>query len=327
MVGMENRDNVHITSYNKISKEQLIIDIKKIGIKNGDQLSVSLSFKSIGNIDGGPDTFIDALLEVVGSNGTVMMNTFTRAFPITELKFRRVSYIFDHKSTPSYHVGIVPEIFRKRKNSIRSKHPIGSVTAIGKYAKYLTKNHDVNSNTFLPYLLLSKINGKMLFIGLGDNLITIRHEVQKQAGLLENAPSWRGVLYKGDDGNIKLFIEKNYSGCVKNLNVIVPMLRKKGLIIDGKIGIANAILAPANETLIAMVDLLKKNPTLTLCNDISCLSCRELERRNNLYKKIENPKPFQKNFFLINLITIVNWFRMRNINFPMKIFWIVDKII
>jgi len=56
-------------------------DFKKIGIQKGDHLAVTLSFKSIGHVKGGPDTFIDALIEVVGSEGTIMVNTFTVCIP------------------------------------------------------------------------------------------------------------------------------------------------------------------------------------------------------------------------------------------------------
>jgi aminoglycoside 3-N-acetyltransferase len=52
-----------------ISKEQLIADFRKIGLKEGDHFAVTLSLKSVGYLKGGPDEFIDALLEVVGSKG------------------------------------------------------------------------------------------------------------------------------------------------------------------------------------------------------------------------------------------------------------------
>ena len=56
-----------------ITKERIINDLKRSGVKNGDHLSVALSFNSIGYVDGGPNIFIDALLETVGADGTIMM--------------------------------------------------------------------------------------------------------------------------------------------------------------------------------------------------------------------------------------------------------------
>ena len=113
-----------------ISKNRLIADLRRIGLREGDHVAVALSFKSLGFVCGGPEVMIDALLEVVGPNGTIMMNTHTYGFPISKIKS---NFIFDPKSTKSW-TGLVPETLRRRAEAVRSWHPISSVTAIGKFA-------------------------------------------------------------------------------------------------------------------------------------------------------------------------------------------------
>jgi aminoglycoside N3'-acetyltransferase len=299
---------------NEISKERIIKDLKKIGVKKGDHLNVALSFKSLGRVKGGPDVFIDALIESVGPNGTIMMNTHTKQFYLSTIKSNKISYIYDPGST-SATTGIIPETFRKRKDAIRSCHPVNSVTAIGKYAKYLTKDHDENSPAYSPYLKLAKVNGKVLCIGIGDNMVAIRHEAQYLAGLLTVVPFRYGVKFKDKNKEIKLFVRKDVGGCIKKLPRFVSHLREMGIVKDGKIGMANAIIAPAKETIEVMTDMLKKDPVLNLCDDISCLWCRELERRLDLYEKIENPKSFQIYPPIIMLIALLNWFRLRHFKF------------
>jgi hypothetical protein len=164
----------------------------------------------------------------------------------------------------------------------------------------------------LPYSRLAEVNGKILCIGLGDNLVTIRHEAQYLAGLLGVVPTWRGVKFKDKDGKIKIFVCKELFGCVKKLPELVPHLRKKGIATDGKVGMANIIIAPAKESLKEMTEMLKNNPTLNLCDNIACLWCRELERRMSLFKEIKNPKYFQRSTIVIEIISIINWFRLRN---------------
>src|SRR3990170_6841932 len=117
-----------------VTKEQLASDLGKIGIGNGDHVAVSLSLKSIGYVLGGADAFIDSLLDVVGSEGTIMMNAFTQSFPIAEIN---PDYVFDSESTIPY-TGLVPRALIKRKESIRSRHPTCSVVATGRMAEYLT---------------------------------------------------------------------------------------------------------------------------------------------------------------------------------------------
>jgi len=49
-----------------ISKDKLVSDLKNLGVKKGDALNLKISLKSIGHVEGGPVTVIDALMEVVG---------------------------------------------------------------------------------------------------------------------------------------------------------------------------------------------------------------------------------------------------------------------
>ncbi|MCW4032500.1 MAG: AAC(3) family N-acetyltransferase [Candidatus Bathyarchaeota archaeon] len=310
---MKNENRKHIQE-NKFTKYDIINDLGNIGVNKGDHLAVALSFRSIGYVKGGPDAFIDALMEAVGTNGTVVMPTFTRRFHLLRNQSVKVDYIFDYRSTPSY-TGIIPNALRKRKDAIRSKHPIYSVTAIGKLADYLTEGHNPDArelNPFMPYSKLAKIDGKVLCIGIGDRVVAIRHEAQYLAGLLDIIPPRFGVKYRDDEGYIKDYIERAPGGCTKRLHELVTVFRRMRLVKDGKIGMANSILLPANESLELTTNLLRNDPTLNLCNSIKCLWCRELERRINLYNRIKNPKFFQKNRLAIGTIATISKFRLSN---------------
>ena len=50
-------------------KNSLIADFKALGIKPGMNLLTHSSLRRIGPVDGGADTVIDALLEVLGKDG------------------------------------------------------------------------------------------------------------------------------------------------------------------------------------------------------------------------------------------------------------------
>lgn len=292
-----------------VSKEQLKEDFRKIGLQEGDDLVVTLSLKRIGYLKGGPDEFIDGLLEVIGPNGSLMMNTFNYSFPLSCIP---LDYIFDHKSTKAS-TGLVPETFRKRKGVLRSRHPTCSVAVFGKYKNYLTKGHDETSDSYLPYTRLAKIDGKYLCIGIGHRLVAIRHESQHRAGLSNILPLYCGVRYKTEQGRVKLFVS-NVPACTKKLPELVPDLIKTGIMKKGKIGMTQAYVAPARQLIDSMTKTLKKKPELNLCDDIFCLWCRELERRLNLYNKIVNPKIFQKNKLLIKIIALFNRVRSRRYN-------------
>jgi aminoglycoside N3'-acetyltransferase len=238
-----------------IDKNQLNQKPQKHGITKGDHVAVALSFKSIGFVKGGPDAFIDALLDVVGSEGTIFMNAHTLSFPLSEID---PTYVFDPESTHPV-VGLVPNVFWKRKGSIRSRHPTCSIVASGRLAKYFTDGHDEHSKAYLPYERQAQLGGKYLFIGTDDRLVAVRHEAQRQAGLFI-VPTTMGVQYKNLNGKINVFFWM-FPPCAKKLPKMMPRLEKMGIVKRGVIGRAPSIVCSAR-LLDAMSGILKENPTM-----------------------------------------------------------------
>ena len=74
-------------------------------------------------------------------------------------------------------MGAVAEMFRQVPGSVRSDHPARSMCAWGRYAEYLTKDHDL-SNIFgdgSPIGRLYELDGKVLLIGTGYDKNTSLH--------------------------------------------------------------------------------------------------------------------------------------------------------
>ncbi len=168
--------------------------------------------KSIGTIQGGPDGFIDALLEAVGSDGTLMVNTYTKNFYVTEIRLGWTDFVFDNKETKC-NTGIVFEKLRLRNDAIRSRRPVTrSNAAIGKNAQFLSIGHDESRGSVFPYSKLAKINGKYMAIGIEDRSKGLRHRAQYEAGLLTVVPWKRAVRCKDRKGNINTFTWKDRGG-------------------------------------------------------------------------------------------------------------------
>jgi hypothetical protein len=88
---------------------------------------------SFGRVEGGADSVLDAILEVIGPKGNLMLPTFNYTRPIPEP-------YFDPAATPG-HTGAIPEAGRKRAGAVRSLHPSHSVAVIGPDAVELTRDH------------------------------------------------------------------------------------------------------------------------------------------------------------------------------------------
>ncbi len=57
----------------RVDKEDIKRGLRELGVREGELVVVHSSLSSFGYVIGGADTVIDALLEVVGHTGTVIM--------------------------------------------------------------------------------------------------------------------------------------------------------------------------------------------------------------------------------------------------------------
>ena len=60
-----------------VTKQDILFSLSLMGIQSGDLLLVHSALSSIGQVEGGADTVIDALLETIGPKGTLVMSTLT----------------------------------------------------------------------------------------------------------------------------------------------------------------------------------------------------------------------------------------------------------
>ena len=163
-----------------ISHERLKADLAGSGLLPGDHILVHSSLSRIGWVDGGADTVIDALIQSVGAQGTVLFPTLTGAATDSpELPPR-----FDARHTPCW-TGKIPETARMRAGMRRSLHPTHSVTAAGRLAEWFTSGHQYVRTPCgfgSPYDKLASIGGKILLIGVTQQSNTSFHHAEEIAG-------------------------------------------------------------------------------------------------------------------------------------------------
>lgn len=197
-----------------VLKEDIISALKQVGVEKGQNIMVHTSLSSLGFVCGGAQVVIEALLECVGEEGTIMMPTqsWKNLDPSTGVHWEEPEEwwqtIRDH--WPAYHkditptntMGAVAEMFRKWPGSLRSDHPARSVAANGKYAEYLTKDHDL-SNIFgegSPIAKLYELDGDVLLIGVGYDKNTSLHLADARAEYPEkhNCTEYSAIMENGE---------------------------------------------------------------------------------------------------------------------------------
>ena len=172
-----------------VLKKDIIAAFSELGVERGQSIEVHTSLSSLGFVCGGPQILIEALLESVGEEGTIMMPTQTwkNLDPTAGVHWEEPKEwwqiirdnwpAYDKDITPTNTMGAVAEMFRKWPGTLRSDHPARSVAAWGKYAKYLTENHDI-SNIFgegSPIGKLYEVDGYVMLIGTGYDKNTSIH--------------------------------------------------------------------------------------------------------------------------------------------------------
>jgi aminoglycoside 3-N-acetyltransferase len=110
--------------------EQLVEGFRGLGVDEGDTLLVHSSYKSFGEVDGGPQTVIRALEAALGTDGegTLIMPTFNFDF--------NKGAPWDVRTTPSK-MGVLTELVRKDPRAKRVFHPFYSFAILGKHAEML----------------------------------------------------------------------------------------------------------------------------------------------------------------------------------------------
>jgi len=162
-----------------VTATELIRVLQAAGLGPGDTLMVHSSMKSFGYFDGGPEAVVDALLTLVGRDGTVCVPTLTGSAGDGDAG----ALHFDARSTRCW-TGALCETLRKRPTARRSAHPTHSIAAIGRQARFLTENHylaETPCGKGSPWMKLVDLQAHLLFIGATLNSCTLLHGVEELA--------------------------------------------------------------------------------------------------------------------------------------------------
>ncbi|OCA97493.1 aminoglycoside N(3)-acetyltransferase [Clostridium beijerinckii] len=178
-----------------VIKKDIVNALQQLGVKSGQNIIVHTSMKSFGFACGGPQIIIEALIELVGKDGTIIMPTQTWKNmdptygvhweePIEWWDIIRDNWpAYDKDITPTNTMGSVAEMFRKWPGVLRSDHPVRSFAAWGKNAQYLINNHDLSDifGESSPIGKLYDLDGYVLLLGTGYDKNTSIHLADERA--------------------------------------------------------------------------------------------------------------------------------------------------
>jgi aminoglycoside 3-N-acetyltransferase len=291
---------------NIISKEKIISDLKRIGIKKGELLHLKVSLKSIGFIDGGANTILEALLDVVGEEGTLVSDAFINVYPLP-LSVEDSRNIPDDK-TKSY-AGAFANAMINHPQMVRSKHPIQKYASIGKMAKELMLNHTQKNGGYDALEVMANLGAKNLTIGKKVVGVGTTHVAINKMGFKRKIENY-GINYLNEKGVVSTFKVNWHGGCGNGFPKFIPLYHENGHVInDTKIGEANGLLTNMKGTLDLEMEVLSKDPSFYFCDNKGCLDCRlnwEHSTGNKIITRYYWLKNIYSNFTLSEIMGKMN---------------------
>lgn len=236
----------------------LVRDLIALGVRPGDLLMVHSSLRSIGLVDGGPETVVDALLQALGPQGTLVVPTFT--YPTAG----EPDFVFDPTHTPSQ-MGAVSEAARRRPEAHRSIHLAHSIAAIGPLARTITTSGGASGwDVQSPMRQVFNRSGRYLLLGVPYQNLTAMHLCEVWLELPYRKPRVSEGRMRRPDGSTTPLVSigtpplPGHPG--SDYNRLGQRMEDAGLVNLGPVGNALARLLNAHDLRTAARELIPYDP-------------------------------------------------------------------
>lgn len=245
---------------NPITKSEIKEGLYNLGVREGMVLEVHASLSSFGYVVGGAQSVVDALIELIGEEGTLLMplqmagNSEVSKWVNPPVEYKDIKKVrdnipaFDKNASETMFMGEIVENLRRRSGVVISSHPSLSFVAKGRHAHQLCNHQSIHFplSSESPNARLYELRGYCLLLGVGFDVCTSMH-------LAEYACDCRPIVVDGAAVNRNgTRVWKKYLDLQLNSNDFKypgAALDKLGKIEKGKIGSCQAMLFSVNDAI------------------------------------------------------------------------------
>ena len=241
-----------------LTKERIIAGLHALGVREGMLVEVHASLSSMGWVLGGARTVVDAILELIGEEGTILMPVHTTdnsepsswvnppAEPSAWQMIRSEMPAYDPEHSDLKEMGAVAENLIRREGTVISNHPTLSYAAKGRYASLLCNRQSMHFPLAeeSPAARLYELRGSVLLLGTGFDKCTCLHLAEYRT---ESRPIiMEGASIRTEEGTrwkkyLNLDLDAEFFPAVEEI------MRKKGMISETMIGSCHAMLFSASQ--------------------------------------------------------------------------------
>ncbi len=227
----------------QVTRDRIADDLRRLGVRPGGVLMPHSSLRSLGTVDGGAAAVVDAMLDALGEQGTLVGPSFTFG------SAQSPDFVFDPVRTPS-DMGAIADEIRRRAGPARSLHATHSVSAIGAQADEILAAAGASAwDERSPLGTMFGLGGHFLLLGVTYQSFTAVHvlEIAFGARHRQTATLWRTL--RGADGRERRFASTVYNRGPAypgyDFNRLGQAMEDAGIVSTGPVGNAMARLVPA----------------------------------------------------------------------------------
>jgi len=269
-----------------ITRGHLAHDLAALGIAPGDTVMLHASVGAIGWIVGGPDRVLEALLDVLGDDGTLMIYVgwdgspydVTLGMPELPPELATVWPPYDPESSHAVRSwGVLGEYLRTWPGARRSRHPDSSFVAVGPRADDLVGDHALQygMGEGSPLARLCEMGGKVVLLGSSLSNVTLLHHAEHLADVASKrvVHYWMPILENGAKTWVPIE-EFDTEGCLPwrgsgdLFEAIVQDYVKEGRGTVGAVGMAKSYLFDAADLVAFAVEWIEETFTDVEPHDI-----------------------------------------------------------
>ena len=245
------------------TQKEIISALKKVGLTRGDIVYIHSRLFTLGKMKEGNTKeelckrILDAFFEVISDDGTLVVPAFT-----TQTQRYGMPFILEETECMT---GIFSEYIRCRPDSVRSLHPINSVTAIGKRKFEICKDTSAsNYGIDSPFDRMLQMEAKAVNLGMDIYSNSWAHYLEAVYGvphvynkLLDVAVYEKGKrVDKSFFGNLR-YLDFNISN---NYKYFDSVLIERNLLKIERIGNGDVSCISSVTYMQVGLELLKKDP-------------------------------------------------------------------
>lgn len=233
------------------TKEDIRNQLKEMNAPKNSVVLMHTSLKAIGETEGRAEGLLETLTEYFTEEGGLFL---VPTHTWSNLKYPE-KITMDMNSDETC-IGVFPSVALRHPSGVRSLHPTHSMVAFGdmkKAEEYVKGEENINTSTSAKgcYGKLYDYDGYVLLVGVGQERNTYIHAVEEMLSvpfrLSENAVRTTIKLKNGEISERYIHHHAGIPHISERYVKYEPAFRHFGIVKDGKIGNADAMLISARK--------------------------------------------------------------------------------